>query len=276
MSDPLTPRRRVGGYAEFAPPGDLREDVSSIWTFEASRHGAPATHRVLPYPGLTVVFHYVRSDGGGVERPRLELFGPVSRVRSFRPEPGLVMQAVELRPESVTRLLGVSPADHLDAIDSWRPSAGPDSVSLFDKLAERALVGDGALGELVRWLRERDADSRLDPAGRISRLALRALRAPRSASLRISDVADRIGVSLRHLRRSVLEVAGASPKRIQRLERLNRVVSVADTRGAPRWSELAVAHGYFDQAHLIRDFRDLTASTPARLHAERRAEPVPG
>ena len=32
---------------------------------------------------------------------------------------------------------------------------------------------------------------------------------------------------------------------------------------ATEWAEVATRHGFFDQAHLINDFRDLTGVTPA-------------
>ncbi len=80
---------------------------------------------------------------------------------------------------------------------------------------------------------------------------------------------------------------GLPPKTIARLLRFNRVVRSLDrlsrTRsndpvgkpyievrtpedrkaGAIQWADLAADCGYFDQAHLIRDFREFAGSTPA-------------
>jgi AraC-like DNA-binding protein len=38
---------------------------------------------------------------------------------------------------------------------------------------------------------------------------------------------------------------------------------------APRWARLAVAAGYYDQPHLIREFRSLAGLTPGEVHRER-------
>jgi AraC-like DNA-binding protein len=52
-----------------------------------------------------------------------------------------------------------------------------------------------------------------------------------------------------------------------RFQRLLRDLPASDGVG---WAALAARHGYADQAHLIRDFRELTGRTPARFLAEPR------
>jgi AraC-like DNA-binding protein len=41
------------------------------------------------------------------------------------------------------------------------------------------------------------------------------------------------------------------------------------TPGRPDWARLACECGYFDQAHLIKDFRHYTARTPSTYSADR-------
>lgn len=51
--------------------------------------------------------------------------------------------------------------------------------------------------------------------------------------------------------------------------RLGRVVAAADRCERPPWSRVAVDGGFYDQAHLIREFRALVGLTPAEAHRER-------
>jgi AraC-like DNA-binding protein len=55
--------------------------------------------------------------------------------------------------------------------------------------------------------------------------------------------------------------------RIVRFERL-----LADVYDKPSvdWASMAAEHGYFDQSHLIRDFRGFTGMTPTGYLARRR------
>ena len=64
---------------------------------------------------------------------------------------------------------------------------------------------------------------------------------------------------------------GVTPKRYCRLLRFQRVVTNAHRGGATDWAELALACGYFDQAHLIHDFREFSGLTPTAYEARRTA-----
>jgi len=47
--------------------------------------------------------------------------------------------------------------------------------------------------------------------------------------------------------------------------RFQRVSDLARHAEAPNWGQLALACGYFDQSHLIRDFVEFTGTTPTAL-----------
>ncbi len=101
---------------------------------------------------------------------------------------------------------------------------------------------------------------------------------------RVDGVAERLGVTARHLRRAFTEHVGIGPKDFARTVRLQRAVRLAETsRITPSghalgtsfdWGRIAVDSGYYDQAHLITDFRELVGLTPgafARRASERDA-----
>jgi AraC-like DNA-binding protein len=55
---------------------------------------------------------------------------------------------------------------------------------------------------------------------------------------------------------------GAPPKRLGRVFRLQRAIKLIGQSNQPRWAELALDCGYFDQSHMIREFRQLAGCTP--------------
>jgi AraC-like DNA-binding protein len=86
----------------------------------------------------------------------------------------------------------------------------------------------------------------------------------------IADVdwmARQAGMSPRQFRRRCLEEAGLGPKRLARVLRFRYANRLAAVTRRPNWSSIAAAAGYFDQAHLIRDFREFTGRTPAAAAA---------
>ena len=73
-------------------------------------------------------------------------------------------------------------------------------------------------------------------------------------------VADQAGMSARQFRRRCREEAGLGPKHLARILRFRRACRLADQ--GESWLRVAMEAGYFDQAHLIRDFREFTGTTP--------------
>ena len=55
---------------------------------------------------------------------------------------------------------------------------------------------------------------------------------------------------------------GLTPKVFCRILRFQRARVLAEKLEAPDWAELAIACGYFDQSHLIKDFKAFSGSTP--------------
>jgi AraC-like DNA-binding protein len=78
----------------------------------------------------------------------------------------------------------------------------------------------------------------------------------------VHDAADRLGWTTRLLGRRFADGVGLAPKRFARVRRFQRLLAAASGPGEPDWARLAVECGYYDQAHLINDFRDLSGLTP--------------
>jgi AraC-like DNA-binding protein len=89
--------------------------------------------------------------------------------------------------------------------------------------------------------------------------------------VRMAHVADRLGVTSRHLRRAFTESVGVGPKDFARAIRLQRAVRSAAT--SRDWARIAAENGYCDQAHLIDDFRALVGLTPGAYFDNRIARP---
>jgi transcriptional regulator GlxA family with amidase domain len=79
----------------------------------------------------------------------------------------------------------------------------------------------------------------------------------------VGEVAERLGLLPRTLRRRFAAQVGLSPKRFGRVQRLQRVVRGLDGWAQVDWADTAARHGYCDQAHLADEFRDLADVTPA-------------
>jgi AraC-like DNA-binding protein len=89
-----------------------------------------------------------------------------------------------------------------------------------------------------------------------------AIQAERVIS-KVDDLVSRFNLSARSLERIFQRFVGVSPKWVIKQYRLQEAAEqLADDRIID-WPQLAVALGYFDQAHFIRDFKTIVGQTPA-------------
>jgi AraC-like DNA-binding protein len=91
--------------------------------------------------------------------------------------------------------------------------------------------------------------------------------------LSVAAVAADAGMAPKRFARRFRERVGLAPKRYSRVRRLQRVIASIGGAEPVRWADVAAAHGFFDQAHLVNEFRELTGVTPAAYRARSAAEP---
>ncbi|HUP61023.1 MAG TPA: AraC family transcriptional regulator [Thermoanaerobaculia bacterium] len=105
--------------------------------------------------------------------------------------------------------------------------------------------------ELIRRLRP-SRDARVDAA--VDRII--------AGADRVDAIARELGISRQHLARQFQHHVGVSPKTFARVMRFRRLLA----SGEGDWAGLAARHGYYDQSHLIADFRELAGTTPGAFH----------
>jgi AraC-like DNA-binding protein len=87
----------------------------------------------------------------------------------------------------------------------------------------------------------------------------------RNGDIGISSVAARLDWSRKHLAERFHTTIGVAPKTLARIMRFNHAQSLARADGD--WADIAAACGYADQAHLAREFKEFSGSTPTAWKA---------
>jgi AraC-like DNA-binding protein len=235
-------------YEEFASRPGLTGVVRAEW--ERRALGADGEILVLPDGCVDLVW---RSDGAlFVAGPDL---GPV--VHPHPLDTGFV--GFRLQPGAAASVLGVA-ADELrdqrvPLADLW----GRDADELAEQLAASGSDADRR-ERLARVVRERVAREHLDEP------VLAAARTLECGPHRVTDVAERVGLSDRSLHRRFVRHIGYGPKMFARVMRFRRFLALGADAGRGL-ATLAAEAGYADQAHLTRECRRLTGRTPVELLA---------
>lgn len=80
--------------------------------------------------------------------------------------------------------------------------------------------------------------------------------------LKISELAKKYNISVRTLERKFNKNTGLTLKKYQLIVRLNKLLEDIYMNKNINWSELALNHGFFDQAHMINVLKKYLGKTP--------------
>lgn len=103
----------------------------------------------------------------------------------------------------------------------------------------------------------------VDPDTSLVDHAVRLVEHDRSI-LRVNDLAHRVGIGVRTLQRLFANHVGIGPGQVIRRCRLQEAALQATGADQLDWAKLAIDLGYYDQAHLVRDFTAAIGQPPAR------------
>ncbi|MEP7383821.1 MAG: helix-turn-helix domain-containing protein [Gemmatimonadota bacterium] len=264
-------------YRELPPPPEVAEHVRCLWTLR----GDGSTNRehvvcdaaagttdaeaeaALPDGSPELIFNfgapfeYLSPDGGRIRQPQAFLVGQITR-----PFAVVATGAVELLAVRFDAHGAALACDDVGALlNTWLsieslPACGV--VELAVALRERA--DPGARIDLVSdWLRglvrERHAAHPQVVA------AVHAIRRSHGAA-NVDALCESLAVSPRTLQRLFARQVGITPKLLARIVRFQCVLR-AWRSDQGTFARVAVESGYFDQSHLVRDFRDFAGAPPA-------------
>jgi AraC-like DNA-binding protein len=155
--------------------------------------------------------------------------------------------------------------DWMPAEDLW----GPGLWNLLHRLAELESFPE-QVRILCQWLREQRAREE-KPDGAVD-FALESIYAE-PLTARMETLPGLIGLGHRQFQRRFRAAVGLNAKRFHRLVRLYRLVRQELLNLNPQGSYLnsALDLGFYDQAHVIHDFQDLTGRSPANFLREARS-----
>lgn len=262
-------------FATLIPPEPLCQLVESIWDWDAP---APSHRfeRMLPVANAGLIINLaedetrVYDDAPGLACTKFSgaaLDGP-------RHERFVIDTAEQVRVMGVVFRCGTAAAFFRERMDTIANA----HVDLDD------LVGQRSRGLRERLLDARDSPSRLAMLGAwLADIARRAAVTPvliahatgvlkRVPQIeRIADACRDTGLSQRRFGSVFREHVGMSPKRYARLQRFRAVVDAVQRGARIEWSRVAADCGFYDQPHLVREFRAFAGMTPSAYVAARGA-----
>jgi AraC-like DNA-binding protein len=171
---------------------------------------------------------------------------------------------LELSPLGTRALLGLPAGELASTVVHLQDLLGPRGQELPERLAGLA-DWPARFAVLDQFLAGMAAD-RAGPPAPVA-WAWRRLVAT-GGGVEVAALAREAGWSRRHLGEAFRRELGISPKVAARVLRFERSCRLLRRRQRPRLAEVALASGYYDQAHLNREWRELAGRSPAAWLAE--------
>ncbi len=258
-------------YVARHPGPSLSEFVEHFWSLsDAPLH---TRERVVPSGTVELVVN--------LDQNEFRIFRESGRVETQQRYPGAIVSGcygqsfgidtrdhtailgVHFKPGGAAGLLGAPPGElsdlHVALEDLWgdraielreRLCAAPSTPERF-RILEQVLIG-----------RRPDVPHRRNAIA----AAIRELDRPGVA---VGKIAEELRLSRRRFIEIFTRDVGMTPKRYARVRRFQRALALATTTPPPVWAHLAIDCGYYDQAHLCRDWAELTGLSPSEWIALR-------
>jgi AraC-like DNA-binding protein len=234
------------GARLFPPSRNQEPFIDHFWIQHAPSSPVGDMWRIIPDANPNLIFAVSREESD--VRGRCVLVGPRSRFADVPMANRIFTCGARLRPGALPLLTRFSASDFTDRSVFVEELFGEQGKLLLEQLHESRSPID-AVCRLSNFLRNKwTADNRIG-------------RLPLDGYARVEQMAAQTGLPVRTLRSRLMQHVGLSPKRVIRIERLHRALERAQ-RGSIAWGEIAASSGFADQAHLVREFRDLLGESP--------------
>lgn len=231
------------------------------------RDGRPGSLRIPPTGGIFL--SYVSGSPLAVHfseriyerRPRFFIGGQLRREQPLLVSDGrFEVIGTEFTPTGFYRLFDQDAHTYTDDIRDLSEEAPRHAAWLDARLDDEAPLSEriAVIEELLRRLAgEAGETPRVDAA-------VRHITARRGI-VNVGEVAEGVGLTSRQLHRRFVRAVGVSPKHYAKIVQVNEVFGALLAGDYEHVRELALDHGYFDQAHFTRDFQRLVGMSPMRF-----------
>jgi AraC-like DNA-binding protein len=237
-------------YREISPSAPLAPFIECFWAGEVSND---ITARILPDGCADILFvshnrHIETQIVGVMTRPHLVPLAAGTSILGIRFHPGMAGVCIGIPIEQLNdRTLPIHSAVGPVSRDIVKAGTARTSVERRITAIEDHLINLPAISSIQSAIGELTG---------------------RKGQLSMHDFAAAAGVSERQLRRTCLKNSGLSPKLLARILRFRN--ATARLRSAfTSTATIACDCGYFDEAHMIRDFKEFAGLTPRQYSFHR-------
>lgn len=230
-------------YREYPVGAPYDAFFLKVWTLSGIS-SKPARYHIIPDGCADMVFD--REAGEGT------LFGTMSTPQTVSMSERVAIFGVRMAAHVMPALTGIPASAIRDATPTFGEASQPHLRAVFAETADPLTLQTSRLIETLAG----NLDLR-----RMDERAKNIVPALLSSENSVDRASRKIGLCTRQFQRLAHRELGLSPKMLGRILRVQRSLPSLLRRDTPH-ALVAATHGFSDQAHMIREFADLTGYTP--------------
>ena len=254
-------------FSIIKPSGILSAVIDYYWIVEHRENRSVYREMVYPQAFLQMMFYFGQrftqenADGSRILLPQSCICGMKERFVHVEVTSGFGLLGVVFHPHSAHQVLGI-PLNELKGINislpDWLGSAGSE----IEERIFLARCHEDRIAILEAFLLGKVTEPRYDQH-RIAGCVSRIHQAPWAVTLK--ELADQACLSERQFERTFSGFVGTTPKQFHRITRLNHAITLAGGHSNNNLTTIALASGYYDQAHFNNEFREMTGLAPRKF-----------
>lgn len=244
-------------YREITPGPLLSDHIECLWVLQGDGLVQSPPERLLPDGCVELILNFgdpfnehIYETGDTEAQPLRFIVGQMTRPVLISPTGRIDILGVRFAPGGALPFIRIPLNEVTDSIVNLG-----DIDPAFDLAIAECRNPEMVESLLTKLLASRNFSS-LEVRAATQCIVTSNGRVP------VDQLAHDIGISGRQLERRFLREVGLPPKLLSRILRFQQVFRAVEQPGM-NWAAVAADCGYFDQAHLIRDFRQFAGRTPS-------------
>jgi AraC-like DNA-binding protein len=204
------------------------------------------------------------------------LVGQSTRPVVIRATGRVDLVGIRLQPWAARRLLRLPaselrdlllPLSDVPTVERLDAFALPDMLASAETPKRRLAVLSRVLQPALESNAARNTGARREsvPRNRVKQVVQLVVEGGSRTTIR--EIAAHTGYSMRAIQRMFDDDVGLAPKTLMRIARVQRALRIARESPHLPWASIGARAGYFDQSHLVRDFRELVGCAPSQFRA---------
>lgn len=257
-------------YQTFAPSQDLSMLVKCYWTLESSIDERVEKQSIIPDGCMEMIFHYgdlyrqYTENGNSVVQPRCFVIGQLTRPLEIEPTGSTGIFSVRFHPNGFLPFAPIPIKEMENTATPLEKLFGKDGQDIEVKILNAPSVQE-RIYLVEMFLLERL--TRLETIDRIVRSTVETIITG-NGQLSIAELSRQTYINRRQLERTFYLAIGLSPKQLSKTIRLQAALKMLVTKEFSNLTSLAYENEYYDQAHFIKDFRDLVGVSPKEFYGD--------